>query len=108
MKARIAMLLLAGMTLTAWADGKNDALHAHKVTVTLVQAITAAEHNTGGRAVRAKLENEHGALAYEVEVVSPKNEVFDVKVDAQSAQVLSGKLDKNDHEEDEEDDDDKR
>lgn len=53
MKARIAMLLLAGMTLTAFADGKNDALHIHKASVTLVQAITAAEQNTGGRAVRA-------------------------------------------------------
>ena len=50
---------------------------------------------------------DRGAVAFDVEVVTPDNKVFDVKVDAADGKVLSSKLDQADRgEKDEEKDED--
>lgn len=87
---------------------ENDAVSdLAKAKITLVQAVSAAEAQAGGRATKAELDGERGAVAFDVEVVTPDNKVFDVKVDAADGKVLSSKLDQADRgEKDEEKDED--
>ncbi len=87
---------------------ENDAVSdLDKAKITLVQAVSAAEAQAGGRATKAELDGERGAVAFDVEVVTPDNKVFDVKVDAADGKVLSSKLDQADRgEKDEEKDED--
>ncbi|MBK7792646.1 MAG: PepSY domain-containing protein [Betaproteobacteria bacterium] len=87
---------------------ENDAVSdLAKAKITLVQAVSAAEAQAGGRATKAELDGERGTVVFDVEVVTPDNKVFDVKVDAADGKVLSSKLDQADRgEKDEEKDED--
>lgn len=73
---------------------ENDAVaDLAKAKITLNQAIGTAEAHASGRATKAELEGEHGAVAFDVEVVTADNKVFDVKVNAIDGKVLSSKQD---------------
>lgn len=89
-------LFMAAAVGVAHADEgakKWDAISQTKVS--LVQAINAAEkHQTGSKAVQAELEVKRDKTYYEVEVVTPEKRVYDVKVDAQTAAVISAEEDK--------------
>lgn len=86
-----------GLALAKTSGGENDAVaDVAKANITLTQAVSAAEAQSGGRAVKAELEGERGALAYQVEVVTADNKVFDVQVDAADGRVLSNKPDQAD------------
>lgn len=88
----------------AAATPKNDAIaDLAAAKISLVDAVSAAESGSGGRATRAELEGDAGKLAYEVEIVMPDRQVFDVSVDAASGAVLSKHADAADHGEDERD-----
>ena len=78
-----ALVVTGGATAFAARTVENDALSINQATVTLTQAIAAAEQQAGGRASKAEYEHSktHGWV-YDVEVVSGAK-VFDVKVDAQ-------------------------
>ncbi len=93
-----ALVVAGGATAFAAQTAQNDALAVNQATVTLTQAVAAAEQQAGGRASKAEFEHSkaHGWV-YEVEVVSG-TKVFDVQVDAQSGTVLASKLDSADHE----------
>lgn len=71
---------------------QNDALAAPRPAVSLVSAITAAEHAAGGYATKGEYENTKAGWAYDVEVVAG-GKVFDVRVDAASGKVLSSQED---------------
>lgn len=90
--------------LAANAATGNDALAGDKASISLVQAITAAEqHHPGGRATRAEYEHSRRlGWTYDVEIVSGP-QVFDVRIDPQKGTVLSSVEDKadRDREEDE-------
>lgn len=81
----------------AESQSENDALALSKAKISLTQAIAAAESHVQGRAVRAELEDENGALVYGVEVVKGA-QAMDIKVDSNSGQVLSAQADQADHE----------
>lgn len=73
---------------------ENDAVaDLAKANITLNQAVGTAEAHASGRATKAELEGEHGAVVFEVEVVTADNKVFDVKVNAIDGKVLSSKQD---------------
>lgn len=96
----------AGLAYAKPAAGENDAVaDLAKAKITLSQAIGAAEAQSGGKATKAELEGERGAVRYQVEVVTADNKVFDVKVDAADGKVLSSKPDRADREEHEDKDD---
>jgi uncharacterized membrane protein YkoI len=105
-------VLIAGGAATAFAresrnSKKTDEVAAYaQVKRTLAEAIATAEGQTGGRAVEAKLEQEHGTLAFEVEIL--KDGAFQkVVLDAKTGQVLKSALaDRGDDEEDGEQNDD--
>jgi uncharacterized membrane protein YkoI len=75
---------------------ENDATLLSKTTISLTQAITAAEGHVHGKAMRAELEDENGTLVYGVEVASG-NQTTDVKVDVNNGKILSAQADKVDH-----------
>lgn len=83
-----ALAFAVGSAAYAGEDGKNDALYINQAKVSLVEAVTAAEHHVKGKASRAEYEKSEKGEVYEVEVVKGK-EVFDVKVDALKGTVLS-------------------
>jgi uncharacterized membrane protein YkoI len=86
--------------------GDNDALASLAAAqISLGQAVAVAEAQAAGRATRAELDSERGAVVYEIEVVTSDSRVFDVKVDAADGKVLSSKPDARDRGEDEESDD---
>ena len=89
-----------GMTAAsvALARGEHDLApgDVSKATVTMSQAVATAEQQAGGKATRAKLENETGKLLYEVKVAS-KDKVTEVKVDATDGKVLASGADTHAH-----------
>lgn len=86
-----------GLAFAKTSGGENDAIaDLAKAKITLVQAVSAAEAQAGGKATKAELEGERGTLVFDVEVVTADNKVFDVKVDAADGKVLSSKLDQAD------------
>lgn len=94
----VLALVLATSGAVAYAarsEVQNDALAAAQAKVTLVQAITAAEQHTGGKAAKAEFEQDRQGPHYEVEVVKG-SQVFDVKVDANQGSVISSDEDKRD------------
>ena len=94
-RALIVGTLLAfatGMTTASAALAKSEhdgaPIDVSKATVTMSQAIATAEQQAGGKATRAKLENETGKLLYEIQVAG-KDKTTEVKVDAMDGKVLA-------------------
>ena len=86
--------------------GERDEAKAYaQATMSLTDAIALAEHQTGAKAVEAKVENEKGKLTFDIEVM--KNDAFQkVVIDAQTKQVLKVGADVAGHDDDGEQDDD--
>ena len=89
-----------GITAASAAMGRGEhdraPVDVSKATVTMSQAIATAEQQAGGKATRAKLENETGKLVYEVKVAG-KDKVTEVKVDATDGKVLASGADTHAH-----------
>lgn len=108
-----ALLLVAGIATAGGLvyaksahDQANDAVaDLAKTGINLAQAVASAEGHAGGRATRAELEDEHGTLHYQVEVVTAGNQVVDVSVDAKDGKVLKSEADRADRGEREDHDD---
>lgn len=100
---KIAILATAltsvGAVAYAAKTVENDALYITNAKVSMVQAVTAAEQHTNGRAARAEYEQTKEGWAYDVEVVKG-SKVFDVKVDAEKGTVISSVEDKADRDDD--------
>ena len=86
--AILMTVTLTGATLAADRDDDQDAKALQGAKITLVEAITTAEQQAGGRAVSADIEQERGLTLIEVEVVGPQG-VRTVMVDAQTGQVTA-------------------
>ena len=110
-----ALIMAAGvatagsLAFAKQSDAENESsADLAKATISLSQAVSAAEAQAGGKASKAskaEFDSERGALVYEVEVVTAGSKVFDVKVDATNGKVLSSKLDQADRGEKEDNDD---
>ena len=88
----VGIATAGGLAFAKSSGEENDAIaDLAKAKVTLTQAIGAAEAQSGGKATRAELESERGAIVYQVEVVTADNKVLDIKVDAADGKVLSSK-----------------
>jgi uncharacterized membrane protein YkoI len=83
------LLVMATATTVAFATpDKGAPVDLSKAQVTMSQAIATAEQQAGGKATKAKLENEKGKLLYEVRVTG-KDQATEVKIDAQDGKVLA-------------------
>lgn len=100
-------LLAAG---GAWAgarggdDDRPDSAAIAQAGISLADAAQAAERHAGGRAYEAGIEEEHGALFYEVEVAGASGAAQEVRVDAQTGAVLQASAADGEHDEDGDDD----
>lgn len=100
-KIAVLTLALAAVGAAAYAAKtvENDALAVSQAKISMVQAITAAEQRANGKASHAEYEQTKSGWAYDVEIVSG-NKVFDVRVDANSGNVISSSEDKADRDDD--------
>lgn len=112
-KLTISALIIAagvatagGLAYAKTAGVENDAIaDLAKAKISLTQAVGAAEAHATGKATKAELEGERGAVVYDIEVVTADNKVFDIKVDAADGKVLSSKQDQADRGEKDDDKD---
>ena len=93
--AGVAALVSIGVYAAATTGAQNDAAAVTQATISLTQAIRAAEQHASGKASRAEYERgaKRGQWVYDVEVVAGAK-VFDVKVDPGTGAVLSSTEDK--------------
>lgn len=101
-------LLAAG---GAWASGaragdddRSDSAAIAQARISLADAAQAAERHVGGRAYEAGIEEEHGALFYEVEVAGASGAAQEVRIDAQTGAVLQASAADAEHDEGGDDD----
>ena len=90
------LLVMATGSMAASAEQRGTPIDFSKAPVTMSQAIATAEQQAGGRATRAKLENEKGKLLYEVKVAG-KDKATEVQIDAQDGKVLATNAANHDH-----------
>jgi uncharacterized membrane protein YkoI len=98
----IRSLLLAAAVATggalppaARAAPSDEPQTAPTARISLVEAVTTAEHHVQGRATKAEYENSKIGWVYDVEVVTG-TKVFDVRVDANKGTILSSAEDQAD------------
>ena len=100
----IVAMLICGVALT-WglalsSEGTQEQgkeLLAAKLS--MVEAIAIAKTQFPGQVLEAELEREHDQVVYEIEIASTTGVVTEIKVDAQSGELLSSKTeDEDDHE----------
>ena len=105
---KIVLIALIGAAFSIQAKDShsiNDALAVTTATVTLEQAVSIALQTVPGRAVKAEFDNDDGQTVWEVEIVATdKQQVYELKIDATSAKVVTQGIDKDDYEIEDEDD----
>jgi uncharacterized membrane protein YkoI len=85
-----AMLLagtVAGCTHASAGEDPNDATLLQQSKISLAEAISAAEQNTGAKATEARIDDVKGAPTFKIMVVKDQA-AQKVLVDAQTGQVL--------------------
>ena len=68
------------------AENSQEMMAIMDAKITLAQAITAAEQETGGRAMQIGMEHEKGAYLYEIKALS-KGDVIEVFVDPMTEKI---------------------
>ena len=94
----MALSALVGVTTASALSSKNNANHAVKqaTRITAAQATAAALAAQPGTAGKAELEDEDGKSVYGVEVTAANGTKYDVKVDANTGNVLKVEADEED------------
>ncbi len=97
----IVPILIGGVLLMwGWAQS-SEGLRAQEhgmttATVSLEEAIGKAKAKFPGQVLETELESEEGKAVYEIEIASAASVVTEVKVDAQSGEVLSSEIEDQD------------
>lgn len=74
-------------------DDADEVAAVQRASISLAQAVTAAERGSGGRAIEASIESNWNTAAYEVTVFA-ENQLKEVHVDPQSGRVLNIRVDR--------------
>lgn len=85
----IALLLLSATPVLA--DSDHDRARAAKLSgqaKPLSEVVRLAETQFDGRLLEAELEDEHGRLIYELEMLTPQGHRIELIYDAQSLELL--------------------
>jgi len=98
----IVAMLICGVALTWGLALSSERTQEHgtellAAKLSMVEAIAAAKKQFPGQVLEAELEREDGQRVYEIEIASTTGVVTEIKVDAQSGDVLSSKIE-DDHE----------
>ena len=102
----IALVGTAGLLVTGLSgagnergghDEGNDEVHEHEVVrgmaeqgdiLSLEQILQNARQHHAGRVLETELEEKGGELVYEVEILDDNGEVWEMKLDARSGELL--------------------
>ena len=95
----LAVAVLAGGGFTI-ANAQGQAALAKQAKITQDEAINAALEKVPGTVEEVELEDEKGTIVYEIELVSTDGTEHEVKVDAQTGEVLKVEADDDENEED--------
>lgn len=100
----IVAMLICGVALTWGLALSSERTHEQgkeflAAKLSMEEAIAAAKKQFPGQVLEAELEREHGQVVYEIEIASTTGVVTEIKVDAQSGELLNSKIeDDDDHE----------
>jgi len=101
--------MLAGGVLLMWGLAlSSEGIHTPEpgmatATLSLEEAIGKAKAKFPGQVLETELENEEGKAVYEIEIASTTGVVTEIKVDAQSGELLSSEIDDDDTEQEKSD-----
>lgn len=95
-KSAIAALVLGGTATAglAFAD-IEDARALEGASISLIDAIEAAEAHTSGKAYDAQIEDDSFSPEFEVSVVAD-NQIWEVRVNGETGEVISAREDHDD------------
>ncbi len=94
----LAMVIITGTAVNVAQAGEAKDKEAKELKlfsqakITLSEAIKAAEHKTGGKAMEAEVDDESDTVQFEVEIVKD-GKIHDVLVDGKTGKVLKVSLD---------------
>ena len=94
----LAMVIITGTAVNVAQAGESKDKEAKELKlfsqakITLSEAIKAAEHKTGGKAMEAEVDDESNTVQFEVEIVKD-GKIHDVLVDGITGKVLKVSLD---------------
>jgi hypothetical protein len=97
--------LLTGVLATATAsvlekqkEMETNAKMVAETSITIDKAIAIArtQQEAKGAVTKAELESEHNQLIWQIEVITPDNQTYDISVNAKTGHVVEQKLDKPD------------
>ena len=97
----IVAMLICGVALT-WGLALSSEGTAEQgkelltAKLSMEEAIATAKTNLPGQVLEAELEHEHGQAVYEIEIAGTTGAVTEIKIDAQSGELLSSKIEDND------------
>jgi uncharacterized membrane protein YkoI len=92
------ILLMWGLAISSeGTHGPKDGLLTAKLS--MEEAIATAKAKFPGQVLEAEFENEHGQTVYEIEIASTTGVVTEIKVDAQSGELLSSAIEDQDERE---------
>jgi len=89
-----AVVFGGAATGLAYAD-RDDARRIQEASITLVEAIQAAEAHQGGKAFDAQIEDDSFSPEFEVTILAD-GRIFDVRVDAKTGDVIGSREDLDD------------
>lgn len=95
----VLIALLAAVPLVAACDRRPETTSAHPAreaaapvgsarTLPLARILEIAAHTAPGEVVKVELEDEHGVLAYELEIVTARGRLIELRIDARTGAVL--------------------
>lgn len=92
MKKLIAITAVASVALSSAAFALSDKELLAKATVSLNDAVVAAEKNQAGKAIEADLTEEKDTPVWEIKLLNGDQE-FDVKVNGATGTIIESKKD---------------
>ncbi|MDD5320751.1 MAG: PepSY domain-containing protein [Methylococcales bacterium] len=98
LKALFAMVIMTSITANVAQAGESKDEEAKELKlfsmakITLIEAIKAAEHKTGGKAMEAEVDDESNSVQFEVEILKD-GKIHEVIVDGKTGKVLKVSLD---------------
>ena len=100
----IVTLLISGVLLTWGLALSSEGTHGQEeglltAKLSMEEAIATAKTKFPGQVLEAELETDHGQAVYEIEIAGTTGAVTEIKIDAQSGELLSSDIEDQDEQE---------
>jgi hypothetical protein len=94
-------MLVAGVFLTWGLALSSESTHGQAegqltAKLSMEEAIATAKTKFPGQVLETELENEHGQTVYEIEIAGTTGVVTEIKIDAQTGELLSSDIEDHD------------